>query len=75
MPAKPSDPRYDRFAASYGSQAVELDALPPDELDRIVTEAIENLIDRPQWNEDYATTETEKQEVSDRITELLEKLE
>ncbi|GAJ11175.1 unnamed protein product, partial [marine sediment metagenome] len=36
MPAKTSDPRYDRFAASYGDNAVELDALPPDEFERIV---------------------------------------
>jgi len=75
MPAKTADPRYDRFAASYGSEAVELDALPPDEFERIVTEAIESRLDRQQWNEDYATIETEKQEVRDRITELLEKIE
>ncbi|MBA7532412.1 hypothetical protein ES705_24638 [subsurface metagenome] len=75
MPAKTADPRYDRFAASYGSEAVELDALPPDELERIVREAIESRLDRQQWNEDYATIETEKEKVRDRITELLDKIE
>ncbi|MBA7615588.1 hypothetical protein ES703_22871 [subsurface metagenome] len=75
MPAKTSDPRYERFAASYGSEAVELDALPPDELERIVREAIESLLDRQQWNEDSARIDREKEEVRDRITELLEKIE
>jgi len=41
MPAKKSDPRYQRFATSYGDQVVELDALPPEELERIVSAAIE----------------------------------
>jgi len=40
MPAKKSDPRYDKFAASYGDEAVELDALP--ELERVITTAIED---------------------------------
>ena len=75
MPAKTSDPRYEQFAATYGSDAVELDALPPDELERIVIHAIESLLDIDQWNEDTARIETEKEEVQDRITELLEKIE
>jgi len=75
MPAKTADPRYDRFSASYGSEAVELDALPPDELERIVKEAIWTLIDHDQWSKDYTQTETEREEVQARITELLEKLD
>ncbi|GAI96336.1 unnamed protein product, partial [marine sediment metagenome] len=50
MPAKTSDPRYDRFAASYGDNAVELDALPPDEFERIVRDAITSLVDPTAWN-------------------------
>ncbi|MBA7681820.1 hypothetical protein ES703_90161 [subsurface metagenome] len=75
MPAKTSDPRYDQFAANYGSEAVELDALPPDELERIVRDAIWTLIDQDRWAADYAIIETEKEQVQDRINELLEKLE
>jgi len=56
MPAKKSDPRYEQFAQSYGSEVVELDALPPDELERIVSHAIEKLIDTTIWN-----TELEKE--------------
>jgi len=75
MPAKKSDPRYERFAQSFGDQVVELDALPPDELERIVSTAIEDLRDKDAWDTEEAKAEQERQEVRDRIEELLDKLE
>ncbi len=75
MPAKKSDPRYERFAASYGDQAVELDALPPDELERIVSAAIEDLIDRHAWNAEIEKAKQEREEAQRRIKELLDQLE
>jgi len=75
MPAKKSDPRYERFAASYGDEAVELDALPPDELERIITTAIEELIDPRSWNAEIKKAEREKEQTKMRIQELLERLE
>jgi len=75
MPAKKSDPRYERFAASYGDQVVELDALPPDELDRIVSTAIEELIDREAWNAEIEKASQEREEAQRRIEELLDQLE
>lgn len=75
MPAKKSDPRYDRFAASYGDEVVELDALPPDELERIVSTAIEELIDRDPWNAEIEKAKQEREEAQRRIDELLDQLE
>jgi len=75
MPAKKSDPRYERFAASYGDQAVELDALPPDELERIVSTAIESLIDQEAWNAEIEKAKQEREEAQRRIKELLDQLE
>ncbi len=75
MPAKKSDPRYERFAASYGDEVVELDALPPDELDRIITAAIEHLIDQPAWNAEIEKARQEREEAQRRIDELLDQLE
>ncbi|MBA7526534.1 hypothetical protein ES705_18696 [subsurface metagenome] len=75
MPAKKSDPRYDRFAASYGDQVVELDAIPPDELERIVSTAIEELIDQASWNAEIEKAKQEKEEAQRRIEELLDQLE
>ena len=75
MPAKKSDPRYERFAASYGDEVVELDALPPDELERIITTAIEGLIDPTTWNAELEKAKQEREEAQCRIGELLDKLE
>ncbi|MBA7612763.1 hypothetical protein ES703_20003 [subsurface metagenome] len=75
MPAKKSDPRYERFAASFGDQAIELDAIPPDELERIVSAAIEDCIDQEAWQAEEAKAEQEKEEAQRRIEELLDQLE
>ena len=75
MPAKKSDPRYASFSASYGDEVVELDALPPDELDRIVSTAIEELIDADVWNAEMEKAKQEKKEARRRVDELLNRLE
>lgn len=75
MPAKKSDPRYVRFAQSFGDQVVELDALPPDELERIVSTAIEELINQDAWNAEVEKAKQEKEEAQRRIDELLDQLE
>jgi len=75
MPAKKSDPRYVRFAQSFGDQVVELDALPPDELERIVSTAIEELIDQDSWNAEVEKAKQEKEEARRRIEEMLDQLE
>jgi len=72
MPAKKSDPRYQTFAISYGNEAVELDALPPNELERIIVEAIEDLIDATAWNAEIAREMEERDEVRRLIDELSE---
>lgn len=46
---KKSDPRYRKFIEQHGSQAVEVDALPPQELRKRVTEAIEQFIPQAEW--------------------------
>ncbi|GAI99335.1 unnamed protein product, partial [marine sediment metagenome] len=75
MPAKKSDPRYERFAQSFGDQVVELDAIPPDELERIVSTAIEALIDQDAWQAEEAKARQEREEAQRRIEELLDQLE
>jgi len=75
MPAKTSDPRYDTFAASYGEECVELDALPPDELERIVRDAIEGLINQEAWDTKKEKIEEEREKVQERIDKLTEYLD
>ena len=75
MPAKKPDSQYERLAASYGDEVVELDALPPDELERIVSAAIEDLIDQEAWQAEEAKARQEREEAQRRIEELLDQLE
>jgi len=49
MPVKRSDVRTPSFVATYGEEAVELDALEPDVLQRLVAESIEDYIDHKVW--------------------------
>jgi len=48
--AKISDSRTAKFLVKHGPDCVELEALPPSELRRRLTEAIEERIDRPRWD-------------------------
>ena len=75
MPAKTSDPRYDRFSASYGEECVELDALPPDKLEQIVRDAIEGLIDQEAWDSMKKEIEEEREKVEERIDKLTDYLD
>jgi hypothetical protein len=52
-------PRYKRFTQSHGSRAVELDALPPDVLAAVISQAIEARMDMQAWQ---AAVEQERQE-------------
>ncbi len=70
-PAKRSDPRSRAFIEQYGAGSWELDAIPPDELERIVTREIEQYIDRDVMNEVLE----EQQEQIEAAEKLLKKLE
>jgi hypothetical protein len=60
-PAKITDSRAAAYIAKYGEHSWELDALPPDELNRLVTEAIESRVDGARMN---ALIEQEKRDKS-----------
>jgi len=44
-PAKTTDSRYETYAAKHGTESWEVDALPPDELQRIIRAEFESVID------------------------------
>lgn len=50
-PAKLTDSRADKYIEQYGDSSWELDAIEPRELDRLVTEAVEDLRDPDLWIE------------------------
>jgi hypothetical protein len=49
MPVKRSDVRTPSFVASYGNEAVELDALDPNTLKLLVAQSIAGCIDLDAW--------------------------
>ncbi|OFW62931.1 MAG: hypothetical protein A2Y74_05680 [Actinobacteria bacterium RBG_13_63_9] len=59
MPTKSTDSRTFGFRVAHGDEAVELDALPPEELERVVVEAVEQWF---SWNVREQVLETEKRE-------------
>lgn len=74
-PAKESDSRFAGYAALYGNESWELDALNPSVIDRLIRTNIEQLIDRKRWNASKAQEEENKaklQAVSDRWDDVAE---
>ena len=45
-PAKMSDPRAEGYVAAHGDESWEVDAIPPDELARIVQRAFHSVVDK-----------------------------
>lgn len=73
--AKKSDPRFKAFVEKHGTdRVVELDALPPEELEKTIAEKIESYIDPKTWNEELGRIKKEKKEAKKTIQELAEKL-
>ena len=58
-PAKTKDPRYKWYTKKYGDESWEVDALRPDVLNKIVTEAIEREVEHPERIETVKKIETE----------------
>lgn len=50
-PAKLTDPRGSEYVAMFGESSWELDALPPDYLDRLVQNTIDRFKDPDTWND------------------------
>lgn len=74
-PAKVTDSRAKKYIEEHGDESWELDALEPDQLDGVITEAIEEYIDAKTLKDNQDREEREKaelQRVSDRWDEVRE---
>ena len=60
-PAKEADPRADWYIQNYGSTSWEVDALSPKVLTRLITNAIEGLIDRDKYDAIVEQEEKDKE--------------
>lgn len=66
-PAKRTDTRFAKFEEAHGDTSWEVDALPPEILNEILTDSIEQHIDR----ELYDNIVSEEQEGTDKLMSLL----
>lgn len=66
-PAKFSDPRASAYVAQYGKTCWEVDALPPEVLNKLVTDAITHLIDYEKYEEVLAEEEIDKKKLKKLI--------
>jgi len=70
MPVKRSDARSPTFVAAYGDEAVELDALEPDVLQRLVAESIEEHINQQTWIKRLTEIENLKQWIKAKLENI-----
>ncbi len=67
MPTKISDSRWRQYSMQYGNQCWELDALPPNELQKMIRDAIKGHIDVPKWNRTFKEIEKERASLQKRF--------
>lgn len=72
MMAKSSDSRYAKFAADFGEDVVELDALDPDVLTNLIHESIEKHFDLDEHRNTLKQQEEGQKEIKRLITEYAE---
>jgi len=66
-PTKRADARAPAYVARYGDMCWELDALPPDELQRIVNEAISGEVDIESWKRGLDRIRREREAIGSAI--------
>jgi len=69
-PAKITDSRAKAYIEKYGDQSWELDALPPDELNRIVNSAFKDVIDQEKMDTVLAKEKEDKQLLREAVRSL-----
>jgi hypothetical protein len=67
-PAKLSDARATAYVAEHGSSSWELDALPPDAIAELISDAVRKVRDETLWSEALAQEAADKDEL-DRVLE------
>jgi hypothetical protein len=74
-PTKTADPRAKEYISKFGNQCWELDALDPNELQKLVSESIEKHIDAKKWNKTIEEEKQERQELEKIFSEIRKKFE
>ena len=67
---KLTDSRAKKYMQMFGDLAVELDAIPPAKLEKLIEKSIEETIDITLFNEQYHLQEAEREELRDLAERL-----
>lgn len=71
QPAKKTDSRYEQFVEEHGDMAVELDALPPDELRDLIRDGVNAYFDEEYYEDNVAPKiEEEREEIREWVDML-----
>ena len=69
-PTKTADPRATGYIEQNGNQCWELDAIEPNELQRLVAESIKSHIDADIWNQILEQQTQERQELEEQFSTI-----
>ncbi len=70
-PVKKADSRAAEYVQTFGTECWELDALPPDELQKIIVAEIETYIDLDAWKDTEKEIEQGKLEIREKLKKIL----
>lgn len=59
-PAKETDARFTTYAEEHGDESWELDALDPPVIERLIQDALDQIIDRSKWDQSAETEDQNK---------------
>jgi len=59
-PAKRTDSRFEKYAELHGDESWEVDALPPQVLQQLIRDQLENVLDRDAWDKTIEREERDK---------------
>lgn len=72
QPAKRTDARYESFVQEHGDLAVELDALPPDDLKQLIRDSVGEYFDQEYYEGEVLPRErSETDHIQGRVSEVL----
>ena len=70
-PVKRADSRTAEYVQTFGTDCWELDALPPDELQRLIVKEIEGYIDPEAWEVTEKEIEQGKLEIKEKLEKII----
>jgi hypothetical protein len=69
-PAKMTDPRAEKYVQEHGDTSWEVDALPPDALDRTIREALDDLVDQKKMDAVIEREERDKKKLRRAVSAI-----